>query len=113
MLEVAREGMNRSETPMSVALERLEFLRRRDEESVVLLLLELLLLLLLLLTAVLVLLKDVSRRAGGVAGKKKRPGDSLLLRLVSMERMGVGRKTIVGSQSRLSETGDLAVGVWK
>ena len=95
---------------MSVALERLEFLRRRDEESVVLLLL--LLLLVLLLTAVLVLLKDVSRRAGGVAGKKKRPGVSLL-RLVSMERMGVGRNTAVGSQSRLSETGDLAVGVWK
>lgn len=36
ILEVALEGMNRSETPMSIEFAKLEFLRRRDVERVVL-----------------------------------------------------------------------------
>lgn len=124
ILEVALDGINRSETPKSFELARLEDLRRRDEDSVVLLLLLITLLLLetlLLLKLVLLLLLPKGDRGGGVAGKKNRPGGSL--RMVSIGRMGVGRKTMGVSVSRSilevlglvvdEEVGDLAVGVWK
>jgi len=114
MFEVALEGMNRSEIPISIEFAKLEFLRRRDDETVVplvllvlvalwweLLLLLLLLVLLLLLKLMLLLLlllvlEVISRRGDGVEGKKNRPGVPLLLLLsmVSMETMGLGRKSI-------------------
>jgi len=116
MFEVALEGMNRSEIPISIEFAKLEFLSRRDDETVVPLVLlvlvalwwELLLLLLLLLLVLLLLLKlmlllllllvleVISRRGDGVEGKKNRPGVPLLLLLsmVSMETMGLGRKSI-------------------
>jgi len=114
MFEVALEGMNRSEIPISIEFAKLEFLSRRDDETVVplvllvlvalwweLLLLLLLLVLLLLLKLMLLLLlllvlEVISRRGDGVEGKKNRPGVPLLLLLsmVSMETMGLGRKSI-------------------
>ena len=121
MLDVALDGMNRSETPKSFELARLEDLRRRDDDRVVLLLLLATLPLLeTLLLLKLVLLVPKEARGGGVDGKKNRPGDSL--RVVSIGTTGVGRKIMDASVSRSipevlglvdMDTGDLAVGVWK
>jgi hypothetical protein len=109
MFEVALEGMNRSEIPISIEFAKLEFLRRRDDETVVPLVLLvlvalwwelLLLLLLLLLKLMLLLLEVVSWRGDGVEGKKNRPGAPLLLLcMVSMETIGLGRKSTEGSPS--------------
>lgn len=108
ILEVALDGINRSEIPMSIEFARLEFLRRREDESVVPLVLvqlfalwwePLLLLLLLLLKLVLLLfLEIVSCRDDGAEEKKNRPG-VLLLCMVSMETIGLGRNIVEGSLS--------------
>ena len=123
MLEVALDGINRSETPKSFELARLEDLRRRDDDSVVLLLLLLIklpLLEMLLLLKVALLLLPKGDRGGGVDGKKNRPGVSL--RMVSIGITGVGQKTLDVSVPRSisaflglvdKEVGDLAVGAWK
>lgn len=121
VLDVALDGMNRSETPKSFELARPEDLRRRDDDRVVLLLLLVKVPLLeTLLPLKLVLLVPKEARGGGVDGKKNRPGGSL--RIVSTGTMGVGRKIMEVSVSRSipedlglvdTELGDLAVGVWK
>jgi len=91
---------------MSIEFARLELLRRRDDESVVPLVLLLLVVLwlemllrVLTISLNLVLLssKIVSCLGDEVGGKKNRPGAPLLLRVVSMETMGLGRKIIVES----------------
>ena len=109
---------------MSIVSVTLEFLRRRDDKSVVpwIELLLLLLLLLLLKLMLLLLAEAVSCRGDGVGGKKNRRGVSLLRVVVSMERIGLGRKIIEESPS-LSVMGlgmilwlldgDFAIGVWK
>lgn len=108
ILEVALEGMNRSEIPMSMELTALKFLRLRDNKSVVpfvpaqLLALScrvLLMLLFLLKNALLLLFEVVSCRVGEVEGKKNRPGAPPLLCIVSIETIELGRKIIEESHS--------------
>jgi hypothetical protein len=91
---------------MSIEFARLELLRRRDNESVVPLVLLLLVVLwleillrVLTISLKLVLLssKIVSCLGDEVGGKKNRPGAPLLLRIASIETMGLGRKIIVES----------------
>mmetsp|Transcript_2592 Transcript_2592/g.5635 ORF Transcript_2592/g.5635 Transcript_2592/m.5635 type:complete len:137 (-) Transcript_2592:816-1226(-) len=107
MLEVALEGMNRSEIPTSIELKaKLPLILRRDEDRVVVLVLLVLLLMVVLLLLILLgllmlllltkgefLVNRLSRLGDG--GNKNRPGN--LSRVV---RIDFGRKIMFESPSK-------------